>query len=212
MERSMPFAAGLFLATATILAARVADAQFVQPNYYAYGAGNYGYGGGSYANGMADVIRGRAEATVTYEAARSASIDDDMKWAKNYYKMKEMRDDWIARHKEGQPSAETLAAVARSNLPRKLGSHTLDPVTGHITWPELLQRSDYAAPRSELEHLFAQRAQTSQAVGTADKIHAVTAELAKQLRRHIEDVPAKEYMSARKFLDSLDYAAHTQAG
>ena len=213
MERSMSFAAGLFLAIATILATSVADAQIVRPYYNRNRNYGRGYGTGNNANGMANVIRAQAQANLSNEQARSVHLDNQKKWAQNYFKMKEERQEYEARQKEkNKPSAETLAAVAKSNLPRELGSDALDPVTGHITWPELLQGSDYTAHRSELEQLFAQRAQTSQAAATTYKIHAVTAELANQLREHIQDVPAKDYMSARKFLDSLDYAAHTHAG
>lgn len=53
---------------------------------------------------------------------------------------------------------------------------------------------------------------TGQAAGTAERIHAVTAKLSEQLRLQIENLPAKEFTTGRKFLDSLDYAAHSHAG
>ena len=162
---------------------------------------------------MANIIRAEAQANLTNQQARSAAIDNQKKWAQNYFKMKEERQERDAREREkNKPSPETLAAVAKSNLPRELGPDALDPVTGHITWPDVLQTSDYATHRTELEKLFAQRVQTSQAAGTAQAIHTMTAEMTEQLRRHIEDVPAKDYMTGRKFLDSLDYAAHSHAG
>jgi multidrug efflux pump subunit AcrA (membrane-fusion protein) len=207
---------GLVLAIANIFESRTADAQsVVRPFYrarYGYGYG-YGHGAGNYANGMANIIRAQAQANLTDQQARSVSLDNQKKWAQNYFKMKEERQEYDARQREkNKPSPETLAAVAKSNLPRELGPEALDPVTGRITWPEVLQKSDYTAHRTELEQLFEQRVQTSQAAGTAGRIHAVTAEFAEQLRRSIEYVPAKEYMTGRKFLDSLDYAAHSHAG
>jgi len=63
-----------------------------------------------------------------------------------------------------------------------------------------------------LEQLFAQHVPTGQAAATADRIRAVTAELAEQLRQNIEDVPAKDYMSSRTFLASQDDTAHSRAG
>lgn len=206
-------AIGLLLAIASLGDCRIADAQFVVRPYY---RGRYGYGnryGSSAASGMANIIRAEAQANLANQQARSVAIDNQKKWAQNYFKMKEERQEHDAREREkNKHSPETLAAVAKSNLPRELGPDALDPVTGHITWPDVLQNSDYAAHRTELEKLFAQRVQTGQAAGTAQSIHTLTAEMAEQLRRHIEEVPAKDYMTGRKFLDSLDYAAHSHAG
>ena len=206
-------AIGLLLAIANIFDGQIASAQFVVRPYY---RGRYGYGnryGSNSASSMSNIIRAEAQANLTNQQARSVAIDNQKKWTQNYFKMKEERQEHDAREREkNKPSPETLVAVAKSNLPRELGPDALDPVTGHITWPEVLQTSDYAADRTALEKLFAQRVQTSHAAGTAQSIHTATAQMAEQLRRHIEEVPAKDYMTGRKFLDSLDYAAHSHAG
>ncbi|HEY2251102.1 MAG TPA: hypothetical protein VGH74_08580 [Planctomycetaceae bacterium] len=214
MQISRRGAIGFVLAIAIVCETRIADAQYVvRPYYRSRYRYRYGSGAGNYANNMANIIRAQAQANLVNQQARSVAIDNRKKWAQNYFKMKEERQEYDARQKEKHKvSPETLAAVAKSNLPHELGSDALDPVTGHITWPEVLRNSDYAGHRTELEKLFAERVKTSQAAATAENIHAVTAELAEQLRRHIADVPAKDYMTGRKFLDSLDYAAHSHAG
>lgn len=206
-------AMGLLLAIVTVFAGRNADGQYYSRSYYNRSRYGNGYGSGGYANGMANVIRAQAQANLANQQARSVAIDNQKKWAQNYFKMKEERQEYDAAQREKhKTSPETLAAVAKSNLPRELGPDALDPVTGHITWPAELQKSEYAAHRTELDKLFAQRVETSQAAGTADKIHAVAAKLTEQLRGNIEGVSAKEYMSSRKFLDSLDYAAQSHPG
>jgi hypothetical protein len=206
-------AIALLLAITNVFDGRIADAQFVVRPYY---RSRYGYGnryGSNSANGMANIIRAEAQANLANQQARSVAIDNQKKWTQNYFKMKEERQERDAReHEKNKPSPETLAEVAKSNLPRELGPDALDPVTGHITWPEVLQNREFAAHRTELEELFAQRVQTSHAAGTAQSIHTATAQMAEQLRRHIEEMPAKDYMTGRKFLDSLDYAAHSHAG
>lgn len=205
----------LILVAAALLCTEPAHAQLVRrfgyrPYYHRYG---YRYNPGSYANNMANLIRAQSQAAVNYEQARSKALDNQKKWAENYFKMKEERQAYDARQREkNKASVANYESVARANHPRALGSNELDPVTGHITWPESLQSGDYAAHRSELEDLFAQRAKTSQSESTASKIHAVTSELQEQLRKNIENMPSGEYMSARKFLDSLDYAGHSHAG
>lgn len=216
MRFSRPGAICLSLAIAPLLATvfecRTANAQYVVRPYYR-ARYRYGYGAGNYGNNMANIIRAQAQANLTNEQARSVAIDNHKKWAQNYFKMKEERQAYDARQREkNKPSPETLEAVAKSNLPRELGPDSLDPVTGHITWPDALQKSDYATQRAELEKLFAQRVQTGQAAATAEQIHSATAKLADELRSHVEHVPAKDYTTARKFIDSLDYAAHSHAG
>jgi hypothetical protein len=203
------------LAIANIFEGRIADAQFVsRPYYRRSGSGNlYGYNPASYANAMSNVIRAQAQADLTNQKTRSLYLDNQKKWAQNYFKMKEERQEYDARQKEKHKvSPETRAEVAKLNLPRELGPDALDPVTGHITWPTALQHAEYSAHRTELDRLFAQRVQTGQAAGTVESIHAVTKKFAHQLRQHIEEIPAKEFMSGRKFLDSLDYAAQSHAG
>jgi hypothetical protein len=205
----------VFTVIGTVSLTEFADAQLVSRSGYRsyYRRSGYGYNSGSYANNMANLIRAQSQAAVSDEQARSLAIDNQKKWAANYFKMKEERQAYEARqHEKNKPSAATLDAVARSNHPAALGSDALDPVTGHITWPETLQNSEYGAHRSELDELFAQRAKTSQSESTAAKIHAVTIELQDQLRKNIENMPSGTYMSARKFLDSLDYAGHSHAG
>jgi hypothetical protein len=208
----------VFIVVVVGLFAEPANAQLVRrgygyrPYYHRYGYG-YRYNPGSYANSMANLIRAQSQAEVNYQQARSQAIDNQKKWAANYFKMKEERQAYDARqHEKNKPSAATLEAVARSNHPAGLGSDVLDPVTGHITWPESLQNSEYSRHRIELDELFAQRAKTSQSEATAFKIHAVTIEMQDALRKNIENMPSGVYMSARKFLDSLDYAGHSHAG
>jgi len=214
MKFSRRCAIGFWLAVAILCESRFAEAQYVVRPYYRSRSGyRYGSGAGNYANSMANLIRAEAQSNLTSQQARSVAIDNQKKWAQNYFKMKEERQAYDARQREkNKPSPETLAAVAKSNLPRELGPNSLDPVTGHITWPDALQKNEYAETRTELEKLFAQRAETGHVAGTAEQIHSATEKLAGELRGHIEHVPAKDYTTARKFLDSLDFAAHSHAG
>src|SRR4029077_16627685 len=144
----------LSLVLAMFFECRPAGAQYVGRPYYRNRYGS-GYGAGSYGNSMANIIRAQAQANLTNQQARSVAIDNQKKWAQNYFKMKEERQAYDARQREkNKPSAETLAAVAKSNLPPELGPDSLDPVTGHITWPDALQKNEYADKRTELEKLF----------------------------------------------------------
>lgn len=186
-----------------------------------YGYGGYGYGGygggtaaGNYLNGMSSVIRSEGEynlmtsaAGVNNEEARSRYLDNKKKWWDNYLQMSEQRSAIDAqRYAAAKHSPEALNVAAKSELPRALGPDMLDPVTGRITWPEVLQDSQFADQRKDIEQLFELRAKTSHSAGTGQKIRLATAKMSDMLRKEIQQIPANEYMAARKFLDSLDYA------
>lgn len=217
MQRAKLIAGLLFLAAASVILPNVADGQ------YGYRRYRYGYGGGTvesnYLNGMANMIRAQgqanalnAQAAINYEQARSKYLDNKKKWTENYYQMKEERSQRAAQEREkNKHSPEELAAIARADTPKKLGADALDPVTGHINWPEALRDDDYAALRKQLEQLFETRARTSQGAPTVAKIHDATREMSAKLRDKIETLPANDYMAGRKFLDSLDFAAQSSA-
>jgi hypothetical protein len=218
----------LLVGSAVIGSQAVAEDFAVRPWYRPYGGGygGYGYGGGwggggtaagNYMQGMSTVIRSAgeynlatAQAGVSYEEARSKYLDNNKKWSENYFEMKERRQALEVQQREiNKHSNEALNAAAKSSLPRTLGPNALDPVTGQITWPEVLQGGEFADLRKQVEQQFELRTKTSNVAGTAQKIHAATQEMSSILRKEIEKVPANEYIAARKFLDGLDYTART---
>jgi hypothetical protein len=214
MNRAPLVATVLLLIFGNLLPARVTDAQWVVRPWYRphYRRAHYG-SRGSYANGMANLIRAQAQATLTYEQARGKYIENKQKWTENYYKMREERQAAEARQQErNKHSPESLTAAAKSDVPATLGADALDPVTGRITWPDILKGPDFATQRTKLDELFELRAKTSNAALNIDKIHIATMEMTTKLRNRIDEIPAKHYIAARKFLDSLDYTAQNPAG
>jgi hypothetical protein len=179
MRCARVFSGGLLLAAAFMGAATAVGQNFaVRPWYRPYGAG-YGYGGGwggggtaagNYMQGMSTVIRSAgeynlatAQAGVSYEEARSKYLDNRKKWSENYFEMKERRQAIEVQQREiNKHSNEALNAAAKSSLPRTLGPNALDPVTGQITWPEILQGSEFADLRKQIDQQFELRAKTAQ--------------------------------------------------
>ncbi|MGE5192970.1 MAG: hypothetical protein ACM3U2_10740 [Deltaproteobacteria bacterium] len=215
MDRAKLFLGGWVLALG-VLGNSEAMAQFgVNPWYNPYGYG-YGFGGGTVEGnalmGMSTVIRSAgeynlytAEAGVNYEEARSKYLDNRRKWTQQYFQMRETRSAIDAQKKESaRQSRDAYYAASKSELSRAASPVALDPVTGHITWPEILLADEFKKPRKQVDELFELRAKTSQAAGSSLKIHAATEELSRILRSRVAKIPANEYMSARKFIDELD--------
>jgi len=188
-------------------------------NPWFLGGGSYGGGtaAGNYLMGMAQVIRSEgdynlqtSQGLINFEEARSKYIENANKWTQAYYQMKEAHDAYvIQRFERNKHSAEALAQAAAAELPRKLTSDELDPVTGKIVWPEPLMDEQYADLRAELDHLFELRAWTSRTAGTAARIHDATRRMLDILRSNIETMPANDFIAARKFIDGLDFSVVT---
>jgi hypothetical protein len=186
------------------------------------GGGSYGGGtaDGNFMFGAAQVIRAQGDynalttqGMINFEMARSGYIDNAVKWSQFYSRMREANEVYKRQKLEqNRHSPEVLAKVAASDVPRALNSDELDAVTGRINWPEVLMDDQYAALRSDLEHLFQLRAwTTTRTTVTGLKIHEDTRQLLELLRRNIENMPASDYIAARKFIDALDYSANGRA-
>ena len=204
----------LTLVFASLSSTRLAEAQVIvrpwaRPYYRVPGYGKRN----AAANGMANLIRAQSQAAVNYEQARSIYLDNRQKWAQNYYKNREEHQAHVVREQERtKHSADSLTAAAKSDVPAPLGADALDPATGRITWPAILRGPDFAAPRTQLDGLFALRATSSFGEANAGRIHAAALEMTARLRDRIGEIPPKPYLAARKFLDSLDYTSQAPAG
>jgi len=191
-----------------------------------FGAGIYGglvgygggFGGGTAAGnalfGMSQVIRAAGDyneattrAYINYEEARKGYIANRREWTDTYFALQEQNRahqlEKIARQKH---SPEVLAAAAHSSVPRPLSSEALDPISGRISWPEFLQRAEFADARGRVDKAFGRRAETSGAGVDRQSARVALAEMLEILRANIDLVPANEYIASRKFLDSLYYS------
>jgi hypothetical protein len=193
--------------------------------YGGYGYGGYGWGGGgtaaaNYAQGMSQVIRAQgqynkdtAESKIKYEEARTKYIDNQKKWSETYFAMREENQaKQAAKFEKSRYSQETLTQAARSGIPKPLSGQAYDPISGRVTWPETLQTSEYAETRKDVEQLLELRASTSSNGGSGGysaKIHENIEKMIAILKGNIHNLPTHDYISARKFLDSLAYTVRS---
>ena len=199
--------------------AAVGAASWFMP--YGYGYGGYGYGSAgttaaqSYMMGMSQVIRAQgeanaynAQAAINYEQARGAYIENSKKWTEAYYQRKELYQkseaDKAARARQ---SRDNYLASLKTVPSPTLAPSQLDPVTGHIIWPEALASDTYAPQRRKIEELVQIRRYTGMTEMLAQQLSAVARDMQNELRSHITDLPANTYVAARKFLDGLLHEA-----
>ena len=184
--------------------------------------GGYGYGGwGGHSStleegvqhGAADLVRSRgmanllnAQAATQFEQARHDYLDNRLKATQTYFDMRKYNDE-ARRAKDTSPlSMEQYVRIARQQAPDQLGTSQLDPLTGAIGWPVSLKKPEYDPLRKKLDGLFQQRAS-----GYADPsaLTAACTEFLEKIKADLMKFDPSDYVKAKKFLDSLAFAART---
>ncbi len=218
-----------------VLVSIVVAAAFVQARTYAPGGGSRSrpyhppsyYGGSPYsyhsstaaegaARGMGEVIRSQgqynlktSEAAINLGKAQKQKIENKEQWTSTYFQMRDINKqhrDAELKRRRGNP--EDWIRYAQAGKPKSLSSSELNAVTGEIRWPMLLTAKGFDAQRAELQSMFTARAYNG--VLSAEDF-SETSQLIDQmiatLKDGIGDVPAQQYITAKKFLESLAYAA-----
>jgi hypothetical protein len=152
--------------------------------------------------GMANLLNSQAANQI--EQARKAYIENRLKATQTYFEMRRYNDE-ARRAERGSPlSMEQYVRLARDQAPEPLSATQLDPLTGIVAWPATLRAPHYEPFRRRLDRLFQDRATGYVVYG---EIQAAIQEFADQLKLEIDRIPANDYVAAKKFLDSLAWAA-----
>lgn len=189
----------------------------------------WGWGRGNYAStaqqaadyGMASMMRAQgyqnlqnSEAAKNYEDARTLNIDNRKKWTETYFEMRKINRQARAEEAPPKVSHETAIRLSQRMAAPRLGHTQLDPVTGHIEYPLVLQDSVFEPYRTELDTLFAQRSSSGSGLQFEQwqAIQQTVSKFIDVLKEHVDDYPAGEYGKARVFLNSLANESNFPAG
>jgi Txe/YoeB family toxin of Txe-Axe toxin-antitoxin module len=165
--------------------------------------------------GMADLVRSQGQANldhsaaaVNYSVARRNEMNNRLAWTHTYFQMREANRAYRAAERGPRPTMESLTRFAQAGRPRRLSSSELDPVSGEITWPMLLEYDAYATDRAELEGAFTRRAYR-RAITAEDyaAVKETTAQMLNRLKEQVRQVSQSPYIAAKKFIESLAYEA-----
>jgi hypothetical protein len=199
---------------------------FAGPSAYGIDYYPFGYGHSStlqegLGRGLGDMFRsiGRAnlensEAAVNLEEAQRRHIENFKLGTQAYFDMRESNRSRRAIEGKRYPlTPETLSRYARAGVPRQLSNRELDPATGAIHWPILLMLRQFDDERAVVEQVFVDRAYHG-VIGAQSflVVKQTTDNMLASLREEIHFYPAQEYMTARRFLESLSYEASRPAG
>lgn len=170
--------------------------------------------------GMADVIRSRgaanlmnSQAAKNYEDARKKNIDNRLHATQTYFDMKRVNKQYRDAQRKPPPTQEQLIRFSKQNMPARLSSNKVDPLTGTVEWPVALREASMAKDRTKVEKLFSTRANYGYLNATQHlQVKQATDSLRRQLRAIGRSFPSNVRIEGRKFLDSIDYEASLQAG
>ncbi len=172
-----------------------------------------------HARGLSEIIRARAAYNLTVpevlqglsEAARE-QIRAREEWTHTYFQLREANREYRAKEQLPRPTAEDIVRYAQMGRPERLSPGEVDPVEGTLAWPGVLQDPAFAEGRAELERLFADWIHYGTlSLENRRQIRSTTDVMLRQLQDHIDELPPPDYMTARRFLESLAYEAYLAA-
>jgi hypothetical protein len=225
MRTRVAIVGGLLLMLATAAESQVV----VRPRgaVAAYG-GWGGWGGGytgttpqeSWARGMSDVIRAQGDAyeaaargAISYEQARTAYMDNQLRWHQISLERQRMGEQQRAEKAAAdRATRERRQASAVTKPPELLSDGQYDRSTGTAYWPELLATETFADQRAKLDAALKTKAHTGENAQLNQQIIDLSNDMLSRLKASVRDVPPATYMESRKFLDQLSKEAKMGLG
>lgn len=160
--------------------------------------------------GYADIVRSRgmanllnSEAAKNYEDARRYALENRLKATQTYFEMRRYNAEARRAARSTPLSMEQYVRLARQQAPSRLSVSQLDPFTGKVSWPVVLQRPEYDELRSNIDTLFSVRA--SGAVLSYGEIDKACEQFLEVLKRDLETFDQNDYILAKNFIQSLAY-------
>lgn len=183
--------------------------------YNGYGGYPGYYGGGTVAGsamqGMASAISAAGDynlatsaAAVNMTQAQRNEIENRQLWTHTFFEMRAANRAARAAEEAPPPSQEQLARINAARAPKPLSASEIDPISGRIAWPDLLQADEFGKDRAALEQLVSKRAHYGNlGVADAGQASAAIESMSQRLQGQIRSVPPQQYAVSKSFLKSL---------
>lgn len=188
--------------------------QYGWPGFY--GGGYASTAGQGFAMGMADCVRATGMATLmgsmaasNVADAQSKFIDNQVKATQGFIERQRMGQSYQASLRKPPPTAEQLYRLAQEGLPKSLSASQLDPVTGDINWPVVLRDEQFDSYRESAQKFFHEAVANPHSFSYASyhQLQQAGSDCLAMLKSRIKEFRPNDYIEAKKFVDSLTYAA-----
>jgi hypothetical protein len=187
------------------------------------GYGEYGSPGtaaGSALQGMASAISAAgsynlatSNAAINAAQAEKLALQNAYGCVNGYFDLR--AGNRLARAAERGPNltSEQLNRIAQESAPKPLTTQQVDPISGKIFWPDLLQDEKFQAQRETLQTAFEERANRgAMPLPELRKAREAAEAMLDALTDMIRDVPPSDYLPAKRFLQSVAYEANKPLG
>ncbi|MEM6798659.1 MAG: hypothetical protein AAF589_04025 [Planctomycetota bacterium] len=200
-----------FVVSLVLLASSLAATADAQYYYRGYNGGYHASTAAEgYARGMADAVRSQGQknlmdsrAAINREEARSKYIDNRTKSTNAYWERRRIYEENMAEIRY-ERNLKRQAQRDRQML-TQLTPQQLNPTTGVVDWPALLEEEQYDEFRKPLTDLFAKRGQYGE-LNSADYLEAK--ELVREFRAAVtankRTYPDAAVSNALRFLLKLN--------
>lgn len=170
---------------------------------------------GSVGRGFAAVIDAQAHAVLANAAAASQFEDARSKYLRNQIEALLTRQEQIRisratrqlrnrRHPRVRQSDESSYEMTHLRRRGWLTSSELDPLTGEVSWPTLLQEPTYREQTTQLQELYAERARIGHlSLSQMGRVEQLTNSLQRRIDDEREVVGLSQWSKSRRFLQKL---------
>ena len=180
-----------------------------------YGGGGGGTVEGSWMQGMASVISAQGNynlatsaAAVNLTQAEKQDIQNRQQATNAYFAMQQTNRAATAAKRSPRLSEEQLVRIAAQAAPKALDANDVNPVSGQVNWPSVLQDDMFNKDRVLVEQLLArQMSQGRLGIAEHEQLGDAIERMAATLKSQINSVPTQQYIAAKNFLKSLMYGA-----
>jgi hypothetical protein len=166
-----------------------------------------------YLRGSADLLRGQgqynlltAEARRAHAAAYAHEVANHDQAVQTYFSLRDYNREKRQAERGPRVTDDQLQRMAASGKPAPASPTDVDWISGEISWPAELQGPEYAEFRSDLQDASAEKVATGTVSAQAAASAGEAAEgMLEELKSHVRDISPQQYMSARRFIESLGH-------
>lgn len=166
------------------------------------------------ANGIANIMHAagasnllHAQAARHYQEAYSRGLDNRTKSIETYFAARKINRVSVAAERGPRVTTEQALRATKERAPQRLSANELDPQTGRILWPAVLEDDTYRGNREQLDELIYKWVRSKGKIAPTDymALQQSVKVMQVELKQHIRDYPSADYMKAKNVLEGLAY-------
>lgn len=190
---------------------------YVAPHYSSTATEGKLRGQADFLHGLGDFLRLQSEAEKNKAITHKLYIESQQSETEVRLQLRELKRQSEARaqrerHDDRIADARAVDPARPRTAPRALPNIAVTGPGGKIQWPSVLQRPEYAALRSEIEALSAEK-ESGRVSDASQRIETATKAMRNELSRRVghKQVDSRDFPEAKRFIETLAQWARTDS-